>query len=165
MKKNTSRLKLLAIAAAIFAVPASGFAATANTSLTVDATVIASLTVTQTTALNFGTFALTDPGSVGTRTTTGGDTNIYQVGAPTSGLVTINGPANQLVNVSVSAATLSDTGGNGGADMTATLTVPSATVTLDGSGSGTSAVNGSLAVGINQTPSTYSGTATVTVDY
>jgi hypothetical protein len=49
--------------------------------------------------------------------------------------------------------------------MTAAMSVPSGTVTLDATGVGSSTVDGTLSVGINQVPSTYQGTATVTVDY
>ena len=131
-------------------------------SLTVNATVLTSASVTQNTALNFGTFALTDDSSAGTVDTTGAATsNVDQMSAPTAGVVDISGTASTVVNISVTNATLAGPG----ADMIATLTVPSATVTTDGSGAATSNVNGTLAVAAGQAPGSYTGTASVIVAY
>ena len=163
MISSIKNISLFCALSVLLLLPTDKFAAT--TSLTANAEVVASLSVIQTTALDFGTFALINSATTGTRVTNGADTNIDEMVAVTAGLVTLAGGPNLLVNISVGNASLTDTGGNGGTAMTATLSVPSATVTLDGTGAGTSAVNGSLAVGALQTVSTYSGTATVTVNY
>jgi len=163
MISSIKNISLFCALSVLLLLPTDKFAAT--TSLTANAEVVASLSVIQTTALDFGTFALINSATTGTRVTNGADTNIDEMVAVTAGLVTLAGGPNLLVNISVGNASLTDTGGNGGTAMTATLSVPSATVTLDGTGAGTSTVNGSLAVGALQTVSTYSGTATVTVNY
>jgi hypothetical protein len=129
--------------------------------INVDATVVTSLNATVTTHINFGTFGLIDDLSGGTVDTSGTTSNVEVFTAGTPGLVTIAGAASTLINISVTNATLTGPG----TDMTATLSVPSATVTTDAGGAATSAVNGSLAVAAGQTPGSYTGTATVTVSY
>jgi len=159
MRHNQIRFLLLGAITMflMFATPAYAYDATIN----VDATVVTSLSATVTTDLSFGSFGLIDNGSAGTVNTAGSNTNIDELVAPTVGVVSISGAASTLVNITVANATLTGPG----TDMTATLSVPSATVTTDGSGAATSNVNGSLAVPAGQTPGSYTGTALVQVNY
>lgn len=132
-------------------------------SLSVNATVISSASVTEATALDFGSFALTDSGATGTRLTSsysGSESNIDEMVAPTSGVVNISGAASTVIYISVGGATLTGPG----SDMTAVFSAP-ASVTTNASGAATATIEGSLSVNASQTAGSYSGTATVTVNY
>jgi hypothetical protein len=160
MRNNQLNFLTLGLVAVFMLFSTSLYAGTG--SLSVSATVIVSASVTQNTALSFGSFALTDNTVAGEVDTAGPDTNIDVFTASTVGVVDIAGAASETVNISVSTpVTLSD----GANTMSAALSVPSATVVLDGSGAATSNVNGVLTVGIGQAPGSYTGSATVTVNY
>jgi hypothetical protein len=161
MKNFQIKIFVLSVLAMFMVFSNNAFAGSG--SLSVSATVVASAAVTQNTALSFGSFALTDSGSPGTLDTNGADSNIDEMIAPTTGVVDISGAANETVNISVDASvTLSDGGLN---SMTASLSVPAPTVLLDSNGAGTSNVNGVLTISSGQATGTYTGSATVTVNY
>jgi hypothetical protein len=159
MRNNQIRLITLGLVAMFMSFSTSVLAYDA--SISVDATVVQSLQANVTTDLSFGSFGLVDNGSAGTVDTAGSNTNIDEIVAPTVGVVTIAGAASTAVNVSVTNATLSGAGD----DMTATLSVSDTNPTLDGSGAATVNVNGSLAVAAGQAAGSYTGSATVTVNY
>ena len=160
MKKLSLLLTLL------FAFTSQAFAITA----TVNAVVVNTLTVSQTT-LNFGSFS--SSASSGT---------INQIGTTTGGVTAVSGGATRAAAVfSVSAGDSSSTpyiftlpptatigiGGSGGTDqMTVTLAFASGSSSRTlSSGSDAVTVNGNLAVAANQASGTYTGTYLVTAAY
>lgn len=159
MRHNQIRFLILGLVAMFmsFSTSVLAFDATVN----VDATVITSLSATVTTDLSFGSFGLIDNGLAGTVDTAGANTNIDELTAPTVGVVGIAGAASTPVNVSITNATLT----GAGTDMAATLSVSNTNPVLDVTGAATINVNGSLAVNAGQTAGSYTGTATVTVNY
>ena len=161
MKKLSLLLTLL------FAFTSQAFAITA----TVNAVVVNTLTVSQTTALNFGSFS--SSASSGT---------INQIGTTTGGVTAVSGGATRAAAVfSVSAGDSSSTpyiftlpptatigiGGSAGTNqMTVTLAFASGSSSRTlSSGSDAVTVNGNLAVAANQASGTYTGTYLVTAAY
>lgn len=160
-------------AAAVFAMLAAAVEAeAADATASAAATITAPIAIAKTSDLEFGLIAPSaSAGSVsvsatGTRTS---DANVDLLSGdtPAAASFAVSGTANQTFSLVVPAsATLSATGGSGGADMTATLADDAgATPTLDGSGASTVNVGATLAVGANQAADTYSGSFTVTVSY
>jgi Mat/Ecp fimbriae major subunit len=149
----------LAVALGLGATSAQAATANANAS----ATILAPVTVTKTSDLQFGTIA------VGT---SGGNVAIDSVGARVcgAGLVctatttaanfTVTGVVGQTVGISIPGSVTLTSGTN---NMTASLAGTPATLVL--AATNTFAVGGTLAVGATQAAGNYSGTFTVTVNY
>jgi len=167
--------KLLGLGVAIALATQFGtIASAAEVNGNADALVIAPLSVTETSAMDFGTVAggpnadtiVMD--TAGGRTVTGTDAQIIATGAGSAGNFTITGEPNQAYTVTFSAsATLDDGGGN---TMTVDTFTDNSPSPLSGAGTDTLLVGGTLNVGANQAAGTYSTTTggspyTVTVNY
>ncbi len=168
MKKNN----VLGAVALIAMIAIPGAAKAADATASAAATITAPIAISKTSDLEFGLIAPTTSAGTVTVSTTGtrtGDANVDLLSgdAPTAASFAVSGEANQTFSLVVPAsATLSATGGSGGADMTATLSDDAgATPTLDGSGASSVNVGAALAVGANQAADSYSGSFTVTVSY
>ena len=156
--------KILILSAALFISTNQAFAINA----TANAKVVTPITISQTTGLNFGSFASSS--SSGTinqaGTVTGGVTAVTPTAARTAGVFAVAGEVvvNTAYNFTLPSTATLNSGGN---SMTATLSFASGTAsrTFDGAGTETVTVNGVLAVGANQVAGDYSGTYTVTVAY
>ena len=160
--KNFFKLVLTISAILSFSSSAYAISATAN------ARVVTPITVTQTTALQFGSF--TSSGVLGT---------ITQAGVVTGGVTAVTGGATRAAGVFAVAGettaastpytfTFPTTASlaNGANTMTATLSLASGTATRTlTNGAETVTVNGSLAVAANQAAGAYTGTYIVTVAY
>ena len=152
----------------------NGVAMAASTNGTADALVITPIAITETAAMNFGTVAgganadtiVMD--TAGVRTITGSDAQVIAASASSAGTFSITGEAGQAYTVTFSAsATLS----NGTDTMTVDTFTDNAPSPIDGGGTDTLLVGGTLNVGANQASGAYStsnagGTPyTVTVNY
>jgi Mat/Ecp fimbriae major subunit len=153
-------LKLSALSIALIGFSSNAMALTANAS----ATVITPIAITQTTALQFGTFS---PGT--------GAGNIDQSGAATGGVISVSSSTKSPGIFAVTGFTGASytftlpstvTISAGGPTMTAALSFASggASRTLTG-GADTVTVNGLLTVGASQANGSYIGTYNVTVNY
>jgi hypothetical protein len=166
IQQQAVRRNLLAAMMATVAVTLSAAALAASTNATATATVIVPMTITAGTALNFGTFAANSTGgtvvittggarsatgSVALSSTTPGVAGSFNVTGNASSTFAITGPG--PFNVSSGANT-----------MAVTLTGLAATGTLAG-GTATILVPGTLAVGANQAPGSYTGTYAMAVEY
>jgi hypothetical protein len=151
---------------AIVAVTSGAVVQAASTTGTASATVIVPMTITAGTPLNFGTFAANSTGgtvvitSAGARSATGsvalssttpGVAGTFNVTGNASSTFAITGPA--PFNVSSGANT-----------MQVSLTGLATTGTLS-AGTATILVPGTLTVGANQAPGSYTGTYTMAVEY
>ncbi len=163
-------LKTLLAAGAVLAAAATmpqqaeAISASGNAS----ASVLQALTVTQATALSFGSF---EAGSGGTVSISVGNARSFTGGitlgpAPGGrGEFTITGSTDAAISVDpISTITLTDQDGNGGSPMAVTFDITGAPTTLTG-GSVTLNVGATLTVASGQAPSNYAGTYTVTVNY
>jgi hypothetical protein len=173
--------KLYSAVLAGTAIAAVGLGATGANAATATgdayATIVQQVTISQTTALDFGVIA---PGttagtavvaaSSGATPTCSGGPSCLQGGNP--GVFLVQGYGGETVQISVPTAPVTLTDG-GSASMTAASFASSAagpgnTVTLSGSGgtgSATVYVGATLSVGANQAAGSYSGQFTVTANY
>lgn len=159
-----SFLGLIGFSFALGGAPAA-LAATAD--ITIDAEVVAALSVTEVEELNFGSVA-TSPvaGTVtvatdGNRNCGGGVTCIG--GTPQAAEVLIQGTAGQGIDITLPASTLVS---NGGENMTVdNFTATTLSTTLDGSGNATISIGGVLNVSPSQDTGSYTGVMTVTANY
>jgi hypothetical protein len=141
------------------------------------ATVVTAIAISQTTALNFGRFSAPTGGTAGTVTI---DASAPGTRSFTGGTVLVTSGAGAIGNSGVFAVT-------GEASATYTITNPTATTltgpgtamgvtfttspsgigggTLSAGGAQTLFVGGTLSVGAVQTPGSYTGSYTVTVEY
>ena len=138
----------------------------ATTSANASATIVAPVTITQNTALNFGTIApdATNPGTVAINAL-GAQTcaTVSCLGGGAAGAFTLAGLPAATVSISTAAST-SLTGP--GAAMSVNGLAPSAaSATLGGTGAATFTVTGTLTVNANQLPGSYTGTYNVTANY
>ena len=161
----------------------SGFAAvfaaavlvTGTTAMAADATGNASATVesaisiVETTAMNFGTFAPTASAGTVTIATTGArtSTNVDELASsPSAATFTVTGGnlAAYSITLPASSITLSD-GGSETMSVDTFVSDAGGSPALNGSGSDTFNVGAVLTVGANQVAGSYTGTYTVTVNY
>jgi hypothetical protein len=185
--RKLARFKLRALNAALASAVALGGVgvgisadAVTLTNGTANATVVTPIAINQTTPLSFGRFStpgtagsVTIAATVGGARTVSGGTVLVTTGGPTalgnSGVCAVNGEPNLIYTVSALTATALTRTGGGGVDMPlAIVTSPaagSATGLLDASGAQTLYVGGTLTVAGTQTPGTYTGTYSVTVEY
>ena len=142
---------------------------------TATALVIEPLTITEDTAMNFGTVAGGENadtivlGTDGSRTVTGTDAQIIAAGPGNAGQFTVTGEPGQAYSITFSAsATMENAAGDSMTVDTFTNNNPSP---IDGGGSDTLLVGGRLNVGANQPAGAYSTATgggspyTVTVNY
>ena len=161
--KSSNRFALLAtVVASLSTLSSAAIAATASGTAT--ATVIAPITITSTTPLNFGSFSNAAPGTVtidtaGARTSSGVLLSAVTPGA--RGVFTVGGSNTAGFSIT-SPQGFSVTGP--GTAMPFTLTLPGATGTLS-AGAATINVGGVLTVGTTQTAGAYSGSYSVVVEY
>lgn len=163
--KSSNRFALLAtVVAALGTLSSAAIAASASG--TASATVIAPITITNGTNLNFGSFSNVTAGSVtistgGTRSSSGVILSGVAVG--NGGTFTVGGSAVGSPGFSITSPQGFSVTGPGTA-MPFTLTLPGATGTLSG-GAATINVGGVLTVGTTQTAGAYSGSYSVVVEY
>lgn len=160
---------LMAVAAAAISTPA--IAAPGNTDTATGAAtaeVVAPITITHDTGavLDFGTFtAGTAAGTVtvtqGGAGSTTGDAVHVATSTESADSFTVTGGANRGFDILAVGGTVAETGG---ATMAFTADAP-ASGTLDGTGSTSFSVGGTLVVAANQTPGVYSGSYVVTATY
>ena len=180
MKTNRT-LKLITLTAAIFGFAASSFgqsSATAST-VTASATIIAPITITNNTSLNFGVIvpgttegSVTLPADGGTRTTTGGTSVLTsQTGNPTLAAFTVTGQANYTYSITLPTSIPLE---GGGSSMNVTNFTSSigtgigvAGITIQEDGTSTFNVGATIAVGASedQPVGAYTGSFDVTVAY
>ncbi len=158
--------KISIISAIILATSASSaFAVTGN----IDATVVANLTVSQSTQMNFGSFSssatsgtIDQAGNV-----TGGVTAVAGGATRAPAVFNVTGTGNYPYTFTLPATATIGIGGSGGTNpMTVTLSFATGngSRTLS-SGSENVTINGSLAVAANQAAGAYTGTYNVTANY
>jgi len=163
-------LRTLLVVGLVLGMSGQAMAASDSISANASATVIAPITVAETTQLNFGKFSVgTASGGTVTISTADvrGATGTVKLAdaagsVPAAGLFTVGG-ADLGYTITV-AATSTLTNGTPADDMTATLTKSKATGTI-ASGTDTFKVSASLAVAASQTPGSYAGTYSVSVAY
>lgn len=162
--KSSNRFALLAtVVAALGTLSSAAIAATASG--TASATVIAPITITSTTPLNFGSFSNAAAGTVtidtaGARTSSGVLLSAVTAGA--RGVFTVGGSNNAGFSITSPQGFSVTTAG--GSPMAFALTLPGTTGTLS-SGSATINVGGVLTVGAAQLAGTYTGSYSVVVEY
>ena len=161
---------VLAIASVAAFVPFTAHAT--NQTGNASATIGTAITINEDTAMDFATIITDNSAQTVTLTSVGGISagggSYTFVGTPVAATFTASGTASQAVTISYSTGdTLTDNGGQGGAAMALGNFADDAggSPAFDGAGSLTFNVGADLTVGASQTPSTYAGTYTVTVDY
>ena len=162
---NNNMIKAVLAGSAFAAMALATTAAQAATADgTASATILTQVTVSNTSALDFGTIAIGTSGGNVTISTAGARTcgsGLVCSGATTAAGFSVSGVTGQTVGVTVpGSVTLTETGG---ATMSATLSSSAASIVLDGTDAFT--VGGVLGVGGTQTAGAYSGLFTVTVNY
>ena len=173
MKSKINILSTLIITLGFLGIGSKAIAATGT--LTVNATIIQNLTITENQLLNFGSFAIdgASAGSTiimsnaGTRSESGG-IDLITSASGQQGEITIAGETGSSVSFSfpTGVTTLSETGGD-------TMTIASASWTSSQSSPCTIGTNcANIGIGatlttteVNQNPGLYSGTATITATY
>ncbi|MHB1047194.1 MAG: DUF4402 domain-containing protein [Thermoanaerobaculia bacterium] len=169
--KKTTLIALTALAAIAMLVPAGSAMAqsSASASATATATIITPITLTNTTALQFGNVvASTTAGTIvvsaaGARSWTGGATGISGL-TVSAAAFTVGGGADRTFTISLPASTTITSGTNNMTVDTFTSSL-GASSTLDGTGAAALAVGGTLNVGASQAAGSYTGTFSVTVAY
>lgn len=172
----------LRIAAFGAALAAASLATSANAAATATATataeVLNSLTLTADSALDFGQIAANGGGTVAvsynnTKTTSSLSSGnpLVSTGTVAPAAFSVTGSANATVGITLptSASTLTWQGTWTGVGAAPTMSLDSfnglGAVALNASGAGSFNVGGTLHVGANQYPGTYSGTFDVSVEY
>jgi hypothetical protein len=129
------------------------------------ARILAPITVTKNTDLDFGTIVVGTTAGTATVSTAGARTCTAALvctgGTVSAANFSVSGTSGAVVTVATPASVSLASGAN---NMSASLTSSAATVTLTG-GTGTFNVGGVLSVGASQAAGNYVGTFTVTVDY
>jgi uncharacterized protein DUF4402 len=166
---NLSRLMPIAIGAVVLGAAQSASAqssATANAT----ATIVPAISISKTADLAFGLIVAGAGGTVAIGTdssrSVNGPVGLTNGSFPVSAAsFTVTGGAN--LNYTVSLPTSTTLAGPSSASMTvnAFTSNPSATGTIGSGGTSTLAVGATLTVGAAQTPGSYTGTFTVTVNY
>ena len=165
--RNSLRLAVVgALAVASFA--GSAQAATSATG-TATAEVLSTLTVTNTSALQFGQIAANNGGtvSVNANGSASASGSIVSTGtrAPATFAVTGSPNASVIVTLPSGPINLTRSGGSETMAVSAFNTAPSGGFQLDSSGAGSFAVGGTLTVAANQASGSYSGSFSVSVEY
>lgn len=172
-------LRIVAVGAAL---AAASLATSANAAATATATataeVLNSLTLTADSALDFGQIAANGGGTVAVNYDNTKVTSSLSSGnplvstgtvAPAAFTVTGSANANVAVTLPTSASTLTWQGTWTGSGSAPTMSLDTfnglSAVALNASGTGNFNVGGTLHVGANQYPGTYSGTFNVSVEY
>jgi hypothetical protein len=156
-------LRLTALIAVISSASSSAYAISA----TANARVVTPVAISQTTALEFGSFA--SSAAAGTITqagvVSGGVTAVAGGSTRSAGVFAVSGESSASTTYTFTLPTTA-TLTSGANTMTATLSFASGTAarTLT-TGADTVSINGSLAVGASQAAGVYTGTYTVTVAY
>jgi len=164
------KTKNLVIAAAFLAIAvAPGMAKADAATASAAATVVAPISISKTSDLEFGTVASTGTAGTVTVSTTGTRTSsnvdLLAGATPAAAAFTVSGQANATYSVSMPTTTTL-TGGTSGEQINATLSNDATgSPSLSGAGAGTLHVGGVLAIGANQTPDSYTGSFQVTVAY
>ncbi len=159
-------VSLLALAVAF--APTFVMAATSTGTGTANAKIVTPVEVDETTPLNFGTMLgkanTVSVSSAGARSATDNTGLVNDTNAPTAGVLSVTGPHNQPITVSIPSGTTVTSGAN---SMTiSNLSSPqSGSQTLDNTGALTINIGGDLAVGANQAEGDYTGTYTITINY
>ncbi len=165
--------RILASAALVLAFAASSNAQnTATVTATASATIVAPITIVNTTPMNFGSIIASVAGgtvkldSVGNaRTASGVTLTTLGTATPASGVFTVTGTTGYTFNVTLpgSASTLTNPSSN--TMSLGTFRTNATNANLLASGSYVFGVGATLVVGANQAPGVYSGTYNVTVTY
>lgn len=155
----------VAIASLAVSAPAWAVTETANAEAEILAALDVTLDATRNT-LDFGSIA--ESGSGGTVTLTPAGALTCGSGLVCSGAVEtpnfgIDGEANAAVNISLTSSNITLT--SGANTMPVALSTSAATLTLNGTGTGTFDVGGALTVAANQPVGTYTGSLEVNVVY
>jgi Mat/Ecp fimbriae major subunit len=163
---KTQTLKVLIASATIAALGLGATTANAATATaTARAKILRQVTITNTTALQFGTIVTGTAASTVVVSSTGArtcGTGLVCSGASSAAGFNVTGTSGQVVAVSVPArVTLSTTGGD---SMTASLAASASSLTL-ASNAASFSVGGTLSVGANQADGDYEGTFIATADY
>ncbi|MDB5798608.1 MAG: YapH protein [Paucimonas sp.] len=166
MSKSSN--KAIGVAVAIFAAfGLAGTASAATVTATASATVLATMTIAQTQALSFGTFAGNTGGTItltsaGARSSTG--TVVFPTGSAAAvGKFSVTGTGTNTFGISYVDGSLTGAGSPMALAVSGVASNPTVG-TLSG-GAASFDVGGILTVGSNQAAGTYNGTYTVTVDY
>jgi Mat/Ecp fimbriae major subunit len=158
MKTTTKFIAATVAAAALSSSAAYAVGMTANTY----ATIVAPITLTQNTALNFGRFSSgSTAGTINHYGQTTGGVNTLTPGHPAK--FTVTGTPNTNYTIAIP-ATSTLTNGAGTQTLTATLAAPAADAT-NATGVGTFNVTGTLSVPANKPAGYYTGTYNITVNY
>lgn len=163
MKKIVLAAFVAAIATPAVAAPGDTDSATGSAS----ATIVAPITVDHVSGaeLAFGTITAGNGGTVtvdlaGTVTDNGDDAVVLTGSVTSADAFTLTGDANRAITVDVGDGVLTGPG----TDMAFTTT-DNAPTSINGSGTGSFSVGGTLTVGDTQTPGSYTGSYTVTASY
>jgi Mat/Ecp fimbriae major subunit len=160
-----------AIAGTVIA--AAAFGSTAAHAATADgtakATILAALSVTNTTDLNFGTIAVNGGGAVtvtnaGVRAATTGGT-VSSAGTAAAATFNVTGETGSNILISVPTSVVLDHATLPGVNMAASLTTNASSASHALAAGETFNVGGTLTVGAGQNAGAYAGQFTVTVNY
>ena len=163
MRTTGMKRALVGAAIAAFAMNASA-AHAAQATATAKAKILAPLTITNNSDLDFATIVSGAAASTVTVTPAGAPTcgsGLTCIGTVSAAGFTLGGTSGASVGISGPATVTLTSGSN---NMTAALTYSATSVTLS-SGAGTFSVGGTLNVGANQAAGNYSGTFNVTANY
>lgn len=161
MKKLLTYSTVVLLTSAMYS-PAFAASATGTAS----ATVVAPLTIVQTTGLNFGSFSVGATGGTVVITQAGavsktGDVQLIASSGATNGLFTVAGAPSTTYSISTP-STLSVT--SGANSMSIALNAPTSD-TIGAGGTDTFSVGGTLTASGSQSAGVYAGTYTVSVNY
>lgn len=170
--RKMKTIKRLAVCLVMFTFSAAIFAQVSATS-TASATIVGPIAISNTASLNFGNVAVNaTAGTVvmtpaGVRSATGGCTLPAVTGSPSAASFNVSGAANYTYAITLPAAATTLTSGVNTMTVDTWTSTPSNTGTLNGSGTQTLTVGGTLHVGGSQAAGTYTSATpfTVTVNY
>jgi len=165
-------IKKLAVCLVMFTFSAAMFAQVSATS-TASATIVTPIAISNTAALNFGNVAVnSSAGTVvmtaaGVRSVTGGCTLPAVAGSPAAASFNVTGTANYTYAITLPAVATTISSGANSMTVDTWTSTPTSTGTLNGSGTQTLTVGGTLHVGAGQASGTYTSATpfTVTVNY
>ena len=170
--KNLIKISLILVAMVAFG--ATSFAQqTATAHVSTNARIITPIDITGVDALEFGDVAVGSTGGTVVISTAGiasttGDITLPNTGATRSqATFTVTGEANQTYSITLTNATVVITDGTNNMNVSTFVTDPTPTGTLNGSGTQTLNVGGTLTVAGGQAPGTYTNATDleVTVEY
>jgi hypothetical protein len=171
----TNKLILSAILALGVTAGANAQLVNYSSSIPVSVTVAEPITMTVTTPLSFGVYAVSNTlggtaalsAVTGGVTVVGGVTRLSSLGVTTAAQVSVTGGPGYSYSVTapVAGVTLNRVTG-GGALSLANIAIPGGgALTLDGSGNGSFGVGGEITFGANQAAGAYTGSFAVTANY